>query len=199
MNFIPVNEPLLNGNEKKYLSECIDSGWISSEGPFVSEFEEKFAARHNRKYAISVSNGTAALQISLDLLDLNPGDEVILLEPLYDSYPPIVERSGAVPKYVSLQPPEWSLPLAELEAAFGPETKMILLNNPMNPARKSPTRKTSQAILLGALSLPLPLPLSQPMKNLSSLMRSPAPIVNHCRFGQRASLIRSRPNPHYPR
>ncbi|MBN36609.1 MAG: aminotransferase [Rhodospirillaceae bacterium] len=77
---------------------------------------------------------------------LNPGDEVILLEPLYDSYPPIVERSGAVPRYVSLQPPEWSLPLAELEAAFGPKTKMILLNNPMNPASKVFRREELETI-----------------------------------------------------
>ena len=50
MEFIPVNEPLLNGNEKKYLCECIDTGWISSEGPFVKEFEQKMSASVNRKY-----------------------------------------------------------------------------------------------------------------------------------------------------
>lgn len=60
MDFIPVNEPLLNGNEKKYLCECIDTGWISSEGPFVKEFEQKMSASVNRQYGIAVSNGTAA-------------------------------------------------------------------------------------------------------------------------------------------
>ena len=54
MNFIPVNEPLLYGNEKKYLYECIDTGWISSEGPFVKEFEQKMSAGVNRKYGIAV-------------------------------------------------------------------------------------------------------------------------------------------------
>ena len=49
MNFIPVNEPLLKGNEKKYLCECIDTGWISSEGPFVKKFEEKMSTTVNRK------------------------------------------------------------------------------------------------------------------------------------------------------
>ena len=48
--FIPVNEPLLNGNEEKYLVECIRTGWISSEGPFVKKFEEQLAARMGRKY-----------------------------------------------------------------------------------------------------------------------------------------------------
>ena len=67
---------------------------------------------------------------------LNPGDEVVLLEPLYDSYAPIVERAGAVPRFVRLEPPEWSLPLDELSRAFGPKTKAVLLNTPMNPASK---------------------------------------------------------------
>ena len=71
---------------------------------------------------------------------LNPGDEVILLEPLYDSYPPIVERAGAKPRYVRLEPPDWNLPVDVLERAFGPKTKAILLNTPMNPASKVFTR-----------------------------------------------------------
>ena len=67
---------------------------------------------------------------------LNPGDEIVLLEPLYDSYPPIVARAGAVPRYVRLEPPDWKLPIEALEQAFGPKTKAILLNTPMNPASK---------------------------------------------------------------
>ena len=77
-NFIPVNEPLLNGNEKKYLEECIDTGWISSEGPFVKRFEEDFAARMGRKYGIAVTNGTSAIDAAVDALGIGPGDEVIL-------------------------------------------------------------------------------------------------------------------------
>ncbi|MDP2673065.1 MAG: DegT/DnrJ/EryC1/StrS family aminotransferase, partial [Nanoarchaeota archaeon] len=61
---IPVNEPLLNGNEKKYLLECIKTGWISSEGPFVKEFEDKFAKKVKRKYGVAVSSGSAALEIA---------------------------------------------------------------------------------------------------------------------------------------
>jgi len=59
---IPVNEPLLDGNEKKYLEECIDTGWISSEGPFVSRFEELFSRKLDCKYGVTVINGTAALE-----------------------------------------------------------------------------------------------------------------------------------------
>ena len=58
MEYIPVNEPLLDGNEKKYLSECIDTGWISSDGPFIKKFEESFSKKVNRKFGIAVSNGS---------------------------------------------------------------------------------------------------------------------------------------------
>jgi dTDP-4-amino-4,6-dideoxygalactose transaminase len=64
-DFVPVNEPLLDGNEKRYLGECIDTGWISSEGPFVRRFEEEFAAHVGRKHGVAVCNGSAALDASL--------------------------------------------------------------------------------------------------------------------------------------
>ena len=77
-SFIPVNEPLLDGNEKKYLSQCVDSGWISSEGPFVSQFEENFSRRVGRKHGVACANGSAALDIAIAALKLGPGDEVIV-------------------------------------------------------------------------------------------------------------------------
>jgi N-succinyldiaminopimelate aminotransferase len=67
---------------------------------------------------------------------LDPGDEIVLIEPLYDTYLPIVRLLGAVPKLVRLQPPAWDLPREALAAAFGPRTKAILLNTPMNPTGK---------------------------------------------------------------
>ena len=69
-DFIPVNEPLLDGNEKKYLVECIDTGWISSEGPFVKAFEEKFAAQVGRRYGVAVSNGSVALDAAVVALGM---------------------------------------------------------------------------------------------------------------------------------
>jgi len=57
---VPVNEPLLNGNEKQYLLECVETGWVSSEGPFVKKFEEQFSAHIGRKYGIAVSSDTVA-------------------------------------------------------------------------------------------------------------------------------------------
>ncbi len=81
------------------------------------------------------SGATEAITASLMAL-LDPGDEVVLIEPLYDTYLPVVRLLGAVPRLVRLQPPGWELPRAELAAAFGPRTKAILLNTPMNPTGK---------------------------------------------------------------
>ena len=81
------------------------------------------------------SGGTEALAAALLGL-INPGDEVVLIEPLYDSYLPIVELAGGIPKFIRLLPPDWELPLAELEAAFSDKTKLVLLNSPMNPTGK---------------------------------------------------------------
>ena len=75
---IPVNKPLLDGNERKYLMECMDSGWISSEGPFVKRFEQSYGVRLGRRHAISVNSGTAALETAILALGLEPGDEVIV-------------------------------------------------------------------------------------------------------------------------
>ncbi|MFS3137387.1 aminotransferase [Gluconacetobacter sacchari] len=84
---------------------------------------------------IVTSGATEALAASLMAL-LDPGDEVVVLEPLYDTYVPMIRALGAIPRPVRLTPPHWSLPRAALEAAFGPRTKAILLNSPMNPTGK---------------------------------------------------------------
>jgi N-succinyldiaminopimelate aminotransferase len=84
---------------------------------------------------VVTSGATEALAACL-MAVLNPGDEVVLLEPLYDTYLPFVRMIGAVPKLVRLSPPDWELPRAGLAAAFGPRTRAILLNSPMNPTGK---------------------------------------------------------------
>jgi N-succinyldiaminopimelate aminotransferase len=93
-----------------------------------------------------LSGGTEALGASLLAL-IDPGDEVVVIEPIYDTYLPIIELAGGVPRIVRLTPPEWKLPLeAELAAAFGPKTKLILFNTPMNPTAKVFTRRELDAI-----------------------------------------------------
>ncbi len=82
---------------------------------------------------VVTSGATEALAACLTAL-IEPGDEVVLIEPLYDCYLPIVRLLGGVARMVRLQPPEWRLDRAALAAAFGPRTKLLLLNSPMNPA-----------------------------------------------------------------
>ena len=84
---------------------------------------------------VVTSGATEAITACLMAL-LDPGDEVVLIEPLYDTYLPVVRMLGAVPRLVRLCPPDWALPRQDLAAAFGPKTKLLLLNSPMNPCGK---------------------------------------------------------------
>lgn len=110
----------------------------------VPELRQAVAAANARFYGLAVdpdrevvvtSGATEAITACLMALT-NPGDEVVLIEPLYDTYLPVVKLLGAVPRLVRLAPPRWELPRAELAQAFGPRTKAILLNTPMNPTGK---------------------------------------------------------------
>jgi aspartate/methionine/tyrosine aminotransferase len=79
------------------------------------------------------SGATEALAASFLAL-IEPGDEVVVFQPFYDAYPPLIRRAGGVPKMVRLEPPHWRFDRAMLEAAFGPRTRLVVLNNPINPA-----------------------------------------------------------------
>ncbi len=125
--FIPVNEPLLDGNEKKYLIECIDSGWISSEGPFIRDFELKFAARMGRKYGIAVCNGTAAIDATIEALDIGPGDEVIMPTFTIISCISQIVRNGGKPVLVDSDPITWNMDVTQIEAKVTSRTKAIML------------------------------------------------------------------------
>jgi len=124
---IPVNEPLLNGNERKYLSECIDTGWISSEGPFVRKFEEKMAAAVGRRHGTAVCNGTAALEIAVAALRLQPGDEVIMPTFTIISCAAAVMRRGCVPVLVDSDPLTWNMDVEKIKAKVTPRTKAIMV------------------------------------------------------------------------
>ena len=75
---IPVNEPKLGEREREYVAECVRSGWVSSAGHFIQEFEEQWAAYCGRRFGVALANGTTALHVAVELLDLEPGDEVIM-------------------------------------------------------------------------------------------------------------------------
>lgn len=123
---IPVNEPLLDGNEKKYLLECIETGWISSEGPFIKEFEERFAEVVGRNHGVAVCNGTAALDAAVEALGIGPGDEVIMPAFTIISCIGQIIRAGARPVLVDSDPLTWNMDVAQIEAKVTPQTKVIM-------------------------------------------------------------------------
>lgn len=127
MTPIPVNEPLLDGNEGRYLAECIDSGWISSEGPFVSALERRFATLTGRRHGVAVANGTAAIDAAIDALGLGPGDEVIVPTFTIISCLAQIVRAGATPVLVDADPRTWNVEVNAIAARIGPRTRAILV------------------------------------------------------------------------
>ena len=125
-SFIPVNEPLLIGNEKKYLAECIDSGWISSDGPFVKKFEDEFAARIGRKHAIAVTNGTSAIDATIEALEIKRGDEVILPTFTIISCISQIVRCGATPVLVDCDLLNWNMNISQIEEKITHRTKAVM-------------------------------------------------------------------------
>jgi perosamine synthetase len=123
---VPVNEPLLDGNEEKYLVECIRTGWISSEGPFVGRFEEQFAARVGRKHGVAVANGSVALDTAVAALGLGPGDEIILPTSTIISCAAAIVRAGAKPVLVDCDPRTWNMDVGQVEARITPRTRAIM-------------------------------------------------------------------------
>src|SRR5918993_3818466 len=108
MGGVPVNEPLLTGNERKYLAECIDTGWIA-DGAFIRRFEAGFAERVGRKVGVAVANGPLALDAAIAALNLGPGDEVIVPTfTIISCLAPLV-RARATPVLVDSDPVTWNM------------------------------------------------------------------------------------------
>ena len=125
--FIPVNEPWLGEREKQLVLECLETGWISSEGPFVAQFEEAFSRRVGRAHGVACSNGTAALELAVAALGLGPGDEVILPTFTIISCAAAIVRAGATPVVVDADPQTWNMDPAQVAAAITERTAAILV------------------------------------------------------------------------
>jgi perosamine synthetase len=123
---IPVNEPLLNGRELEYVSQCVRTGWVSSTGKFINEFEERWAAYCGRRYGVAVSSGTAALQLSVALLELEPGDEVIIPSFTIISCALAVIYNRGVPVLVDSDPSTWCMDVSRVEEKINPRTRAIM-------------------------------------------------------------------------
>ena len=126
-DFIPVNEPDLTGNEKKYLQECIDTGWISSEGPFLERLESGLCEQTGRKYSFAVCNGSAALELAVKAIGVKPGDEIIMPTFTIISCALAVIRAGAVPVYVDADLETWNMKVENIEGLITEKTKAIMV------------------------------------------------------------------------
>lgn len=123
---IPVNEPFIGDKETEYVLECLRTGWISSEGRFIREFEERWAAYCGMKYGVAVSNGTVALEIAVGCLDLHPGDEVIMPSFTIISCAQAVTNNGGKPVMVDSDPRTWCMDVNQIAAKITLRTRAIM-------------------------------------------------------------------------
>jgi perosamine synthetase len=123
---IPVNEPLLTEDDYSSVMDALRSGWISGAGPHIEAFESRWAAYCGRKHGVAVANGTVALQVAIDLLDLQPGDEVIMPTFTIISCALPVVLAGAIPVLVDSDPQTWTMDPDQVAARITPRTRALM-------------------------------------------------------------------------
>lgn len=123
---IPICEPDMGENELSNVVEAVKSGWVSSMGKFVSEFEEKFAGYCGVRYGVATVNGTAALHLALTALDIRNGDEVIVPNLTFIATANAVLYTGAKPVFVDTTPDYWCIDPSKIENAITERTKAII-------------------------------------------------------------------------
>lgn len=126
INLIPVYKPFLGKKEAKYVLDCLESGWISSLGPYVNKFEELMARHYNVKHAIALSSCTAALHLGLLAMGVGPGDEVIIPDFTLIVSASTVIFSGAKPVLVDVDRDTWCMDPSKVEEAITKRTKVII-------------------------------------------------------------------------
>lgn len=126
MKRISVAQPKLAGNERKYVLDCLDTNWISSNGKYIGAFEESFATFCGVKHAIATNNGTTALHLALVALDLQPGDEVIIPTVTYIATANAVRYCGATPVLVDVCADTMNIDPLAIEAKITARTKGII-------------------------------------------------------------------------
>ena len=126
MKKIPVSEPLLDGKELEYVTDCLKSGWVSSGGKYTVEFENKFSRYINAKHSITSCNGTTALHLAVLSLGIGNNDEVIVPNfTMIASVNPIV-YTGAKPVFVDVEPRTWNIDINKIEENITEKTKAIM-------------------------------------------------------------------------
>ena len=123
---IPVCEPMLAGDELKYVQRAVESNWISSAGDYIRQFEKQFAEAVGAQYGIACANGTVALHLALATLGLKPGDEVIIPTFTMIATPNAVTYTGATPVLVDNEPNYWQMDVDQVADKITPRTKAII-------------------------------------------------------------------------
>lgn len=126
MKRISMASPVFNGNEKKYLMECIDTGWVSANGRFINEFEASFARACGTKHAIACANGTVSLHLTLAGLGIGSGDEIIMPTLTYIATANCARYCGATPVFVDSEMDTFNIDPEQIEAKITPKTKVIM-------------------------------------------------------------------------
>ncbi len=124
---IPVNDPIFNNDDFEYLSNAFKSGWVSSAGPYIEEFEKSWADYCNRKYGIAVTNGTVALEVALKAIGIKATDEVIMPTFTIISCAQAITNLGAKPVLVDCDPNTWCMDVKKIEEKVSPATKAIMV------------------------------------------------------------------------
>ena len=125
-SIIPVCEPTLSGNELKYVTDAVETNWISSAGSYIPRFEECFAEKMGARYGVACANGTVALHLALATLGLEPGDEVIIPTFTMIATANAVTYLGARPVLVDSEPCTWNMDMNQVEAAVTARTRAII-------------------------------------------------------------------------
>ncbi len=125
-SFIPVNEPLVGEREAAYVLDCMRTGWISSEGPYVAKFEQAWAAYCGVEHGVAMSSGTAALFAAVDALRLQPGDEVIMPAFTIISCAHAIIAAGGVPVLVDADERTWCMDVRQVAGRITPRTRAIM-------------------------------------------------------------------------
>ena len=124
---VPLIEPILAGNELEYVTDCIQTGWISSQGTYVRKFEQMFSEYVSSKSAVSVSNGTVAIHLALETLGIGPGDEVLVPDFTFASSVNAILHAGATPILVDIESDTLGMSVDSAEKLITPATKAIII------------------------------------------------------------------------
>src|SRR3954447_1622210 len=125
-NFIPISKPSIGPRERELVLDAVDSGWVSSIGKYIDEFEAVFARYCGTEFALAVSNGTTGLHLALVTLGIGPGDEVIIPDLTFVATANAVAYTGATPVMVDIDPDPLCICPRAAAAAVTPKTRALI-------------------------------------------------------------------------